>query len=368
MLMRTSAPHPLRRAFGAAEMRAPAPARPRRNLALLGLGALLMSGAALATLPRAEARPRDSGHQWQALAIAPLAEGGGSGLRMTARDSAQPIVAAPLRAEPFRMPAPASPEAAPAGPIRVRGRVADGLYWSLRSAGASADAAAQYLAALAGQIDVGADVAQGDGFDLVLAPAGTLLYAGLDRAAERDLQLVRWSGGRRSQWLDAAEAGQPQRQQSGMILPAAGRITSLFGNRVHPILRFTRFHAGLDIGAAWGSPVVAAADGEVARAGWAGGYGRQVQIAHGGGVSSSYSHMSRIAVAPGSHVRRGEVIGYVGSSGFSTGPHLHFEVRQGGVPVNPLSARIVSAPIADPGMAKAVKARLAALLRVGVRG
>lgn len=354
--------HPLRRAFGAS----PTPAQPRRRLgwAALGLAATAVSGAALASLPRAQALPRDSEHQWHALGIEPLAAGGDSGLRMEARDTARSIEAAPVRAEPFHLPPPAA-DTAPAGPQRVRGQVGDGLYWSLRAAGASADAAAQYLAALAEEIDVGSDVAQGDGFDLVLAPGGGLLYAGLDRRFERDFQLVRWGDGTRGQWLDAAEAGKPQAVATGMILPAAGRITSMFGNRVHPILRFTRFHAGLDIGAAWGSPIVAAGDGQVARAGWAGGYGRQVQIAHGGGISSSYSHMSELAVAPGTFVRRGQVIGYVGSSGFSTGPHLHFEVRQGGVPVNPLSARIVSAPIADPGLAKAVKARLAVLLKVG---
>lgn len=365
--MPTSNCHPLRRSFAAAP---PARARARFGWAGLGVAAALMSGAALASLPRADVLPRDSGPQWQALAIRPLAAGGGSGLRMEATASARPIEAAPMRAEPFRLPEP-RPEAAPSGPIRVSGRVADGLYWSLRAAGASADAAAQYLAALAAQVDVGADIARGDGFDLVLAPGDAqLLYAGLDRQSGRDLQLVRWSGGPggRGQWLDAAEAGKPQAVSSGMILPAAGRITSMFGNRVHPILHFTRFHAGLDIGAAWGSPIVAAGDGQVARAGWAGGYGRQVQIVHGGGLSSSYSHMSQVAVAPGTYVRRGDVIGYVGSSGFSTGPHLHFEVRQGGVPVNPLSARIVSAPAADPRLAKAVKARLATLLRVGTRG
>lgn len=110
-------------------------------------------------------------------------------------------------------------------------------------------------------------------------------------------------------------------------------VTSYFGNRYHPILHFMRFHAGVDIGAGWGSPIVAAADGQVAAAGWAGGYGREVRIAHGGGLVSLYGHMSEIVAQPGSFVRRGQLIGYVGSSGLSTGPHLHFEVRLGGQPV-----------------------------------
>ena len=114
--------------------------------------------------------------------------------------------------------------------------------------------------------------------------------------------------------------------------------------RVHPILRFARMHKGIDFGAALGharsSPPPTARS---ARAGWAGGYGRQVRIAHGGGMATSYSHMSRMVVEPGSIVRQGQVIGYVGSSGLSTGPHLHYEVYRGGVAVNPLSVRFAGA-------------------------
>jgi len=92
-----------------------------------------------------------------------------------------------------------------------------------------------------------------------------------------------------------------------------------------------------------------------------------VQIAHGGGLTSLYGHMSEIVAQPGSFVRQGQVIGYVGSSGLSTGPHVHFEVRMGGTPVNPLGVRFTSAPVVDPHLADAVKARLDALLSVGVK-
>jgi murein DD-endopeptidase MepM/ murein hydrolase activator NlpD len=181
------------------------------------------------------------------------------------------------------------------------------------------------------------------------------------------LQLVRWSANGRSEWIDAANGERPAPVESGMMMPANGPITSYFGYRYHPILHFTRFHAGVDIGAGWGSPIVAAGDGQVAAAGWAGGYGREVQIAHGGGIVSIYGHMSEIVAQAGSFVRRGQLIGYVGSSGLSTGPHLHFEVRQGGTPVNPLGVRFASAPVVDTHMADAVKARLKALLSVGVK-
>src|SRR4029079_2875133 len=194
-----------------------------------------------------------------------------------------------------------------------------------------------------------------------------LLYAGLSRAMSSSLQLVRWTANGRSEWIDAANAERPAPSVGGLMMPANGPVTSYFGYRYHPILHFTRFHAGVDIGAGWGSPIVAAGDGRVVGAGWAGGYGREVQIAHGGGIVSLYGHMSEIVAQPGSLVRRGQLIGYVGSSGLSTGPHLHFEVRQDGAPVNPLSVRFVSAPVVDTHLAETVKARLAALLKVGTR-
>jgi len=105
-----------------------------------------------------------------------------------------------------------------------------------------------------------------------------------------------------------------------------------------------RFHKGVDLAATAGTPIVAAADGRVISAGWSGGYGRAVVIAHAGGVETRYGHMSRIAASAGEIVHRGEVIGYVGSSGLSTGPHLHFEVTRNGRPVNPTTARLLASP------------------------
>jgi murein DD-endopeptidase MepM/ murein hydrolase activator NlpD len=142
------------------------------------------------------------------------------------------------------------------------------------------------------------------------------------------------------------------------MAPVAGRITSGFGYRMHPILRFMRFHAGIDFGVAYGSPIVAAADGQVVGAGWTGGYGRQVRIVHEGGIMTTYSHMSAMVAQPGTLVRQGQVIGYVGSSGLSTGPHLHFEVRAGGRPINPLTARLVSRPVFEGAQLAAFKAKL----------
>ena len=289
-------------------------------------------------------------------------------MAMAPTQAAEPIEFAPKRAFLPRAEAEPAPQAAavPGGPVRIRGQASEGLYWSLRAAGASPQVAAQYLAALATEIDVG-EVGPGDSFDLVLGPNHALLYAGLSRVGASALQLVRWTAGGRSEWIDAANGERPAPTTSGLMMPVDGHITSYFGYRYHPILHFSRFHAGLDIGASWGSPIVAAGDGRVIAAGWAGGYGREVQIAHAGGLVSLYGHMSQIAAEPGTYVRQGQVIGYVGSSGLSTGPHVHFEVRQGGQPVNPLGVRFTSAPVVDTQLAKAVKARLAALLAVGVK-
>ena len=332
-----------------------------------GLAALLCSGVAWASLPRPTMPASDDLRQWNALTLGPMSAGSETGMPMAPTATVEAIDFVPKRAVKFAAPI-AKPEsqAEQPSPLRIRGRAGDGLYWALRAAGASPQVAAQYLTALATQIDVG-EVGPGDGFDLVLDANRDLLYAGLTRIGGSALQLVRWNANGRSEWIDAANAERPAPVQSGLVMPANGPITSYFGYRYHPILHFTRFHAGVDIGAGWGSPIVAAADGQVAGAGWAGGYGRQVQIAHGGGIVSTYSHMSDIVAQPGSYVRRGQVIGYVGSSGLSTGPHLHFEVKQSGQPVNPLGVRLVSAPVVDTHLAEAVKARLRALLSVGIK-
>ena len=335
----------------------------------VGTGALLCSGVAWASLPRPAEIRTDEQRQWHALGIAPLSGGGTTGMRMIATEAVEPVDFVPKRTIPAKAEVKEETKLVETGPLRIRGRAGDGLYWSLRAAGASPQVAAQYLAALATETDVGA-VSPGDTFDMVLkrgAGDGQLLYAGLDRIADTDLQLVLWTSGGCAQWINAASVDRPATVESGLSWPVSGRITSYFGYRRHPILRFTRFHGGVDFGASWGSPIVAAADGQVTGAGWAGGYGRQVRIAHGGGLTTSYSHMSSIVAEPGSFVRAGQLIGYVGSSGLSTGPHLHYEVLRNGERVNPLSVRFASVQVADTGLANAVKARLKALLSVGVK-
>lgn len=114
------------------------------------------------------------------------------------------------------------------------------------------------------------------------------------------------------------------------------RMTSTFGMREHPILGGRRAHKGVDLAAPVGTPIYATADGKVSRASWFSGYGLFVSIEHGGELETRYGHMSRINVADGQMVHKGDVIGFVGSTGNSTGPHLHYEVRVAGEAVNPL--------------------------------
>jgi murein DD-endopeptidase MepM/ murein hydrolase activator NlpD len=117
--------------------------------------------------------------------------------------------------------------------------------------------------------------------------------------------------------------------------PVEGRVGSSFGSREDPINGEGAFHSGMDIDASYGTPVRAAADGNVAEAEMAAGYGREIVLNHGHDVSTIYGHLSAMAVTPGQHVSRGQVIGYVGQSGRATGPHLHYEVRVHKIPVNP---------------------------------
>ena len=139
---------------------------------------------------------------------------------------------------------------------------------------------------------------------------------------------------RRSHMSSAGYSG-AQAGAGGMIWPISGPITSEFGWRTHPIFGTARFHSGLDIGGDYGMPIYAAASGTVIYAGWISGYGNAVIIDHGGGVTTLYGHNDSLNVSEGENVAQGQVIAMCGSTGNSTGPHCHFEVRENGEPVSP---------------------------------
>jgi murein DD-endopeptidase MepM/ murein hydrolase activator NlpD len=254
-------------------------------------------------------------------------------------------------------------------PLRVRGEVGSSLYRSARNAGAPIAAIQSYLQAIDRHVSLESDLAPDDAFDIVVGykrsatgerQVGELLYAGIERAGKPRLQLLRW--GKDGTMVAAGSLGRAESRTIGA--PVAGRITSTFGMRRHPILGFVRRHAGIDFGAHYGSPIYAVADGFVSFAGRHGGHGNFVRLDHGGGNGTGYGHMSRIAVPSGARVQAGQVIGYVGSTGMSTGPHLHFEAYQNGRPVNPMGLRFVARPQIDEHELSAFKQRLASVMAI----
>lgn len=141
--------------------------------------------------------------------------------------------------------------------------------------------------------------------------------------------------------LDTVRTG-VERQQAlasatPSIWPVIGWLSSAFGSRQDPINGGADFHPGLDISAEYGTPVKATADGTIDSAGWAGDYGNMILLRHGYGMSTKYGHLSRVVVSAGQTVRRGEVIGYVGATGRTTGAHLHYEILLNGARVNPMN-------------------------------
>jgi murein DD-endopeptidase MepM/ murein hydrolase activator NlpD len=149
-----------------------------------------------------------------------------------------------------------------------------------------------------------------------------------------------------------------------------GRFRSGFGMRRHPILGYSRMHTGVDWSAPTGTPIIAAGNGTIEKAGWAGGYGRQIMIRHANGYVTSYNHQSRFAegIKEGARVRQGQVIGYVGSTGLSTGPHLHYELLVNGAKVDPMRVRLPTGRTLEDGELEAFQAereRIVTLLNEG---
>ncbi|MEL7729978.1 peptidoglycan DD-metalloendopeptidase family protein [Citromicrobium bathyomarinum] len=253
-------------------------------------------------------------------------------------------------------------------PLRLRGTVNGSLYRSARAVGAPASAIQAFLKAVGDHEELDKALQPGDTFDMIVSyrraatgerQAGRLLYAGVEREGEPTIQLMRW--GSDGQFFEASGVGE---QRAGLVAPVPGPIGSRYGMRRHPILRYKRMHAGVDFRARYGTPIVAPTDGRVTSAGRAGGCGNAVRLSHSGGLSTRFCHMSRMAVSPGQYVKRGQTIGYVGSTGLSTGPHLHYEMYRGGRHVDPLSVRYVTRAQLSGEDLRQFRARLDALKTV----
>jgi len=232
---------------------------------------------------------------------------------------------------------------------RARAKVSSSIYAAARDNGVPNYVVNAAMKVLGHNIDLQRQIHAGDLIDLFygnpLSGSSTkrkvLHYAKL-RTSGRDHIYYRFTDAKgQTSYYDENGLGA---SKSLMRTPISGaRITSGFGMRRHPLLGYNKLHTGIDFGAARGTPIKAAGDGVVVHAGWRGSYGRAVVVKHTGKYSTLYAHMSKTAkLKKGQHVRQGQVIGYVGTTGRSTGPHLHYEVRKGGRPVNPRRVQIAT--------------------------
>ena len=173
---------------------------------------------------------------------------------------------------------------------------------------------------------------------------GRMLHAALSLSG-RDLSLWRYETEAGVDWFD--DRGRSLRRVFLRTPLDGARVTSGFGMRSHPVLGFTRAHKGFDFAAPSGTPILAAADGEVMQVGWMRGYGRTILLGHGQDRETRYAHLSAVTpgLRPGDRVSQGEVIGRVGRTGLATGPHLHYEIVEAGQPIDP--SRAPATPAAE---------------------
>jgi len=231
--------------------------------------------------------------------------------------------------------------------VRFGGAISSSLYQAAINSGVSDGALGDMIHILSYDIDFQRDIRKNDSFEIMYerfnTPDGDHVRDG------RVLFAALTNGGRRmtayafktedGHWDYFDENGHGVRKPL-MRTPIDGaRLSSSFGLRKHPILGYSRMHTGVDFAAPTGTPIFAAGDGVVNYAGRKGGYGKYVRIRHNGEFSTAYAHLSRMHVRNGERVEQGEVIGRVGSTGMSTGPHLHYEIIRNGKKVNPMGVR-----------------------------
>lgn len=233
-------------------------------------------------------------------------------------------------------------------PATVSGAIDTGapsLFESMDRAGESADLSVELAAVFSGEIDFNSELQPGDGFrlafDRITRENGTVAYGAIHGAEFRNngriLKAIRFVGPDGKTGYYNEDGRSLKRFFLKSPLKFEPRITSRFSySRRHPVLNIRRAHLGVDYAAPVGAPVVAVSHGTVTRAGFAGDAGRLVAVRHSGGYESMYLHLSSIAVRVGQRVSQGDLLGKVGSSGLSTGPHLDYRLRKNGTYVNPL--------------------------------
>lgn len=230
------------------------------------------------------------------------------------------------------------------------GTIRTSLFDSAHAAGVPAPVIVGMIRALSYDVDFQRDIQQGDTFEVVfegfydnrgkLVRHGEMLYASMSLSGS-PIALYRYEDS--TGFADFYNPKGETARKALLRTPVDGaRISSGFGMRRHPILGFSKMHKGIDFAVPTGTPIMAAGDGMIEMAGSNGAYGNYVRVRHASGYGTAYAHMSRIAAGTraGKRVRQGEIIGYVGSTGRSTGPHLHYEVLQGNAQINPLSIKI----------------------------
>jgi len=234
--------------------------------------------------------------------------------------------------------------------IAARGEIRSSVFEAGERAGVPYAVMAAMIRVYAHSIDFQHDIHSGDSFEILYdqpktiqgkaVGEGSIIYAAMHIDGEvKPIYRVTFAD-KTVDYFDAS--GRTARRALLRTPLAAARVTSGYGMRMHPLLGYSKMHQGVDFGAPTGTPIFAAGSGTVEQVGFKGGYGRYIKIRHPGGLSTIYGHMSRFNshLYRGAKVNQGEVIAYVGSSGRSTGPHLHYEVQMSGRQVNPLSVKM----------------------------
>jgi murein DD-endopeptidase MepM/ murein hydrolase activator NlpD len=227
----------------------------------------------------------------------------------------------------------------------VKGKITSSLYETMLAQGEQPQLIMDYTDVFGWEIDFFSEVQPNDSFAILFERKycdSACIGYGAILAATYWGQVGSFAGYRFTDPEDTTDYYNPEGQNLRKTFQKSplrfSRVSSFFGRRFHPILRRTRQHSGIDYVAPKGTPVEAVSDGRVVSAGWSGGYGRLVVVRHAEGYETRYGHLSGFArgIRSGASVKQGQLVGYVGSTGLSTGPHLHYEVRKFGSAVNPL--------------------------------